>query len=179
MTLRQHRGPIGTIVAMPTLTPRDTSFLDEAPVLITTTVEVDATPDEVWEVLTDNERWPEWFPAAKACRTTSDPAGGIGATRWIHFDLFKVDERFIVWDPPREWAFTIVAANLPGIVSVVERYRVEETGETTTVHHALGAELAPYMRPLAPFLRWRNGTLFRKGLAEIEGQVARLRDEQR
>jgi uncharacterized protein YndB with AHSA1/START domain len=85
---------------MPNLTPRDIDFVEQAPVRITTNVELSATPEEVWAVLTDNERWPEWFPAAKACTTTSDPAEGVGSTRWVHFDLFKVNERFIVWDNP-------------------------------------------------------------------------------
>jgi uncharacterized protein YndB with AHSA1/START domain len=74
---------------MPALTPRDTDSIDEALNRVTTVVEVAATPDEVWAVLADNERWPEWFPAAKACRTTSNQAEGVGATRWMHFDLFR------------------------------------------------------------------------------------------
>ena len=163
---------------MPTLIPRDEGFIDQALIKIAIDVEADATRDEVWAVLTDNERWPEWFPAAKACRTTSERAEGVGATRWIHFDLYKVNERYITWDPPHTWAFTVLDANLPGITSVVERYVVEATTEgRTTLRHVLAADLAPYMRPLAPFLRWRNGALFKQGLSRIEAQVARLRSE--
>lgn len=68
---------------MPTLTPPDTDFVDSAPIRITTTVNVNATAEEVWAVLADNER-------------------------------------FIAWDPPHRWAFTILDANFPGIISVVE-----------------------------------------------------------
>lgn len=162
---------------MPALTPRDTDFIDTAGVKIATLVELSATAAEVWAVLTDNERWPEWFPAAKACRTTSEEPGGVGASRWIHFDLFKVNERFIVWEPPHRWAFTILDANLPGIVSVVEDYRVEPIDEDrTAVRHTLAAEFAPYMRPLVPILKRRNRSLFEKGLAGIQGQVEKLRE---
>jgi uncharacterized protein YndB with AHSA1/START domain len=161
---------------MPALTPRDIDFVDEAALRIETQVEVAATPEEVWQVLTDNERWPEWFPAAKACRTTSETAAGVGATRWIHFDLFKVNERYTVWEPPTQWAFTIVDANLPGITSVVERYLIDPIDSgTTRLSHILAADLAGYMKPLAPFLRWRNGALFANGLTAIEGQIEKLR----
>ncbi|MFZ1866167.1 MAG: SRPBCC family protein, partial [Polyangiales bacterium] len=74
---------------MPKLTPRNTDFVDTAPIRITTVVTAKATPEEVWAVMADNERWPEWFNAAKSCRTTSDVSGGVGSTRWIHVDLFK------------------------------------------------------------------------------------------
>lgn len=163
---------------MPTLTPRNTDFIDSASTRVTTIVELAATPDEVWAVLADNERWPEWFPAAKACSTTSDEAKGVGATRWIHFDLFKVNERFIVWDPPRRWAFTILDANLPGIVSVVEQALIERVDDDkTVVTYVLAADMAPYMRPIVPILRWRLGGLFKKGLPGIEQQAAKLREE--
>ncbi len=66
----------GVECAMPKLTPRETDFIDVAPIQLATVATVAATPDEVWAVIADNERWPERFKAAKACRTTSDVAGG-------------------------------------------------------------------------------------------------------
>lgn len=161
---------------MPSLTPREPDFIPTASELITTEVTAVGTLEEVWAVLTDNERWPEWFPAAKECRTTSDEPGGVGATRWMHFDLFKVNERFVAWDPPNRWAFTILDANLPGIVSVVEQATLEPVGDGQThVTYVLAADLAAYMRPLVPVLRWRLGGLFKTGLAGIDAQVAKLR----
>jgi len=163
---------------MPTLTPRDADFIDSASTRIITRVEVNATPDEAWQVITNNERWPEWFPAAKACRTTSSQAEGVGATRWIHFDLFKVNERFVAWDRPHRWAFTILDANLPGAVSVVEQALTEPlAGDRTAVTYVYAADWAPWARPMIPILRRRLARLFKKGLAGIQGQVAKLRQE--
>jgi len=160
---------------MPALTPRDTDFIDSASTHITTTVTVNASPEEVWAVLVDNERWPEWFAAAKTCRTTSAQAQGVGATRWIHVDLFKVNERFVAWDPPRRWAFTILDANLPGLISVVEQATINPLGGgKSQLTYVVAADVAPYMRPLVPVLRWRLAGMFKKGLGGIEGQVARL-----
>lgn len=163
---------------MPTLTPRDIDFIDSASTRIITRVEVEATPDEVWAVIADNERWPEWFPAARACRTTSPQAEGVGATRWIHFDLFKVTERFVAWDRPRRWAFTILDVNLPGAVSVVEQALTEPLeGGKTAVTYVYAADWALWARPIVPILRRRLAKLFKEGLAGIQGQVARVRQE--
>ena len=41
----------------------------------------------------------------------------------------------------------------------------------------MASEVAPYLRPLVPILRWRLTGMFKKGLAGIEGQVVRLRKE--
>lgn len=127
---------------MPKLTPRGTDFIDSASTQIKTDITVNATPEEVWAVLTDNERWPEWFAAAKECRTTSQGVEGVGAGRWIHIDLFKVNERFVAWDPPHRWAFTILEANLPGIISVVEQALLQPTGDgQTVVTYVMAADL--------------------------------------
>ena len=163
---------------MPTLTPRDTDFVDSASTRIVTRVEVEASPDEVWQVIANSERWPEWFPATKACRTTSPQVEAIGATRWIHFDLFKVNERFVAWDRPRRWAFTILDANVPGAVSVVEQALTERAeGGKTALTYVYAADWAPWARGMVPILRRRLARLFSEGLAGIQGQVAKLRQE--
>ncbi len=163
---------------MAVLTPRGPDFIPQAAERITTEVIATGTPAEVWAVLTDGERWPEWFPAAKACRVTSEQTEGVGLTRWIHFDLFKVNERFVQWDEPEQWAFTIVDANLPGVVSVVEQATLEPVGDDRTkVTYVFAADVAPYLRPAAPLLRWRLGKLFAQGLAGIDAQVVKLRGE--
>ena len=49
--------------------------------------------------------------------------------------------------------------------------------DQTKVTYIMGADVAPYLRPLVPALRWRLTRMFEKGLAGIEAQVARLRSE--
>lgn len=174
--LRDKEGLPGVRYGMPKLIPRDTDFVDTAPIRITTVVTAKATPEEVWAVMADNERWPEWFEGMKSCRTTSDASGGVGSTRFVHVDLFRVNERFVAWDPPHRWAFTILDVNLPGVVSVVEHALIEPVGTgDTRVTYVMASEVAPYLRPLVPILRWRLAGMFKKGLAGLERQVVRLR----
>jgi hypothetical protein len=94
------------------------------------------------------------------------------------FRPVQVNEKFIVWEPPQRWAFTILDANLPGITSVVEQATIEPIDDTTTrVTYILASDVAPYLRPLVPALKWRLGRLFKQGLPGTETQAARLRRE--
>src|SRR5690606_37301528 len=97
--------------------PETLDYADRAPVVIERVGVIDGTSAEVWAVLADHPRWPNWFPAVKAAEATSDPPRGVGSTRRVTIPAgITVDERFIAWDepapdhgrddPPGVWAFT-------------------------------------------------------------------------
>lgn len=148
---------------MATLAPQDIDFTTRAPLRAEGTAVVDGTPAEVWAVLTDDESWPRWFDGVRSCRPTSEPAGGVGATRQVVIrGGTRFDERFIAWDEGRLWAFTGVAVR-PGLFrALVESCTIEPLDEgRTRVTYRMGAEPAPWARPLVPALR--RG--FTRGLA--------------
>ena len=87
-------------------------WTDRAPVKFRASREMHASPQEVWDVLCDHDRWPEWFPALDGARATGGT--GIGSTRTVVIGKkFDIDEEFIVWDEPRSWGFSVVAAEGP------------------------------------------------------------------
>ena len=38
----------------------------DAPVFVTTDIDVDASPEAVWDTLTDLDSWPQWLPGVKS-----------------------------------------------------------------------------------------------------------------
>ncbi len=78
-----------------------------------------ASPDRVFAVLADHERWPEWFPSLKTV-TVLGPAEGVGARRRVVVPGMTVDEEFIVWDPGERWSFTAYEARPRFTRSLVE-----------------------------------------------------------
>lgn len=150
------------------MTPAGVEFVETAPFKIRTTLRLAHPPQAVWNVLADNERWPEWFVSCKAARSTSEPPHGVGSTRWVQVDQFKVDERFIAWDEPERWGFTLIDANVPLAETVVELVTLQPDGDGTSLTHDFAAELKPWAKPLAPILRWRFTRMFAKSLAGLQ-----------
>lgn len=53
-----------------------TIWTNTQPVNLTASIEIEATPEEVWEVLTDFSRYPEWNPFVTSAEVTS-PGGSL------------------------------------------------------------------------------------------------------
>jgi hypothetical protein len=90
---------------MTTLPMQTVDWIDHAPLRVEARAESTASPDKVFAVLADHERWPEWFPRVRKV-TVLGPAEGVGARRRVELPGMTVDEEFIVWDPGARWTFT-------------------------------------------------------------------------
>ena len=101
------------------LTKQAIDWIERAPVRVEARAESTASPDKVFAVLADHERWPEWFPSLRDV-TVLGPAEGVGARRRVVIPGMTVDEEFIVWDPGARWAFTGYAARPRFTRSLVE-----------------------------------------------------------
>lgn len=113
---------------MATYVPRDLAFAESAPVIFESSAAVTSTPAEIWEVLCDHERWPEWMGSLKRVRSTSTPASGLGSTREVVLTGgLTFQEEFIAWDEPERWAFTGLEGP-PVARGLVERVTVEPVG---------------------------------------------------
>lgn len=128
---------------MRALTPRDISWIAQAPISIEGRTTTTASPQQVFDVLADHERWPEWFPNVRSVEVTG-PAEGVGARRRVRVPGAVVEEEFIVWDPAERWSFTGTAAK-PGFVrSLVEDCRLEPTATGgTTISYTMHLDPAP------------------------------------
>lgn len=101
------------------LTKQAIDWIERAPVRVEARAESTASPDKVFAVLADHERWPEWFPSLRDVKVLG-PAEGVGARRRVVIPGMTVDEEFIVWDPGARWAFTGYAARPRFTRSLVE-----------------------------------------------------------
>jgi hypothetical protein len=68
-----------------------------------------AGPDEVWAVLVDSLRWPDWTLLPTPTMTAEgDPAPfGLGAIRCFRLGPFTAEEEVIGWEPPRRYRYTV------------------------------------------------------------------------
>lgn len=93
------------------LSRQPAEWIETAPHKIRAARELVATPDEVWAVLVDHERWPEWFSVLDRAEPTGGE--GLGSTRSVWIRNWRLDEEFVVWDEARSFGFTILGADGP------------------------------------------------------------------
>ncbi|HUW96351.1 MAG TPA: SRPBCC family protein [Anaerolineae bacterium] len=75
-------------------------------------VSIAAPPEEVWSLISDLERGPEWSLATLECKLTSEGAPGLGATyRSVSkFVASRVttEHEIVEWVPPRKMVSKVV-----------------------------------------------------------------------
>ncbi len=86
------------------------------------TVEIEAPPERVWEVLVDVERWPEWAETVVSVRRLDDGPLQIGSRAKIDQPKIPETEYVVTELEPRQW-FTWVATG-PGVTTTA-RHEVE------------------------------------------------------
>ncbi|MDP1820774.1 MAG: SRPBCC family protein [Acidimicrobiales bacterium] len=132
---------------MAELTRQTLDWIPSAPLALTGTGASAASPDAVFAVLADHERWPEWFPNVRSVEVTGAPSG-VGATRRVKLPGASVDEMFIAWDPGERWSFTGTAARPRFVTSIVEDCRLTATVDGgTIISYTMYLAPAPLFRP--------------------------------
>ena len=106
-----------------TVKERDLAWVSTAPVVLTDTFNLAATPQQVFDLLADLEGWSNWYGGMKKVRIDGADTG-VGATRTVWVGTTRVAERFIEWRPGERLTFAITSSNTPGLGSMVEDWAV-------------------------------------------------------
>jgi hypothetical protein len=122
--------------------PRPVEWADIAPVRIERRFDLPALPGDVWAVLSDLGGWDRWFGGMRKIDVLDDRRRDV----WV--GAAGVREHFVVWDEGERLGFTMEAASIPGLGSMVEDWRLApdpaSTGTTLTV--VVAAEGAGVLR---------------------------------
>ena len=102
-------------------------FFQTASSIISTEVEIAATPDEAWTVLNDHAGWVEWFPGAKSVVAQPPHWEAPGDTRQIRVSFLNVSEEAIIVEPGADFAFAILEWQIPIAKRAAERVQLVDT----------------------------------------------------
>lgn len=114
-------------------------WIDSAPVRVSETIDIDATPAEVWRHIADHVSWPEWFEALDRVDITGMPTG-VGGRRRVTVRRMPVDEIFTAWDENEHFAFAVVGTKVPFLSTMAESVRIESTDTGCRVVYRLGLQ---------------------------------------
>jgi uncharacterized protein YndB with AHSA1/START domain len=156
--------------AMKAIATKPLDWISRAPVSVTSSRRISASPERVWDAIADHERWPEWFsPVTKV--EVLGRGEGIGGRRRVHIGRVSVEEEFLAWEPGRRFAFTVTHARWPGLKAMVEDVRLEPDGtDATTVTYTQALEPAG-AAVLGPVLRRALPRALGRGLAGLDRHV--------
>lgn len=119
---------------------------------IQSTVLIEASPEEVWEVMNDPDRWSEWVAFNERVTYISDGPFGEGTVyreKGGPGPLNAESEwRVTEFDPPRR---QVHRGNL-GIMQPVLTFELDPLDGYTRVHQTVDFELLPHVNPLGRLL---------------------------
>ena len=113
---------------MPKHPVKQPEWIDGAPIIVSESIEIDATPAEVWTHIADHSAWPEWFETLDEVQPGATSTG-VGGTRRVIVKPIAIDEEFTAWDEGEHFAFAIVRSKLPMLAAAAESVRLEPIGE--------------------------------------------------
>lgn len=150
------------------------SFFDEAKNCYKAVVEIDATPEQIFECFENADAWPAWAPPITHVEWTSPKPFGLGTTRTVSMIAGMVgDEVFIAWDYPKRMAFCFTGCSKDMVESFAEDYEVTplENGKTRVVWTMAMAVKGSgnFTMPIfAPFMRMGNQWMFNRFKKYVE-----------
>jgi len=126
---------------VPITRQEDLTFLERAPLQVQTTHVVAHAPAVVFDALADTPSWPTWFPALRSAAWTSTAPYGIDSTRVVVVGPVRIHERFIAWEPGRQWGFTVTSTSPSVVRALVEVADLDDLGDgSTRITYTLAAE---------------------------------------
>jgi len=107
----------------------DMSFFDTAPFLFANEVELDCTPDRLFDIFEDDHSWTVWAGPIEKVEWTSPKPFGVGTTRTVTMKGDQVgDEIFIAWERGKRMAFRFTKANIKNVLAFGEDYIITDLG---------------------------------------------------
>ncbi|MBY4573839.1 polyketide cyclase [Gordonia paraffinivorans] len=147
--------------------------------LIEESIEIDATPEQVWSVISDLERMGEWSPQ---CKKMIIRGGAVGlGTRTININrrgplVWPTTSKVVRFEPNREIAFRVAENHTvwsytitPGDSGVTLTERREVNGSTTKISSILVDKLFGGVESFE--------TELKLGMAETLGKIKRAAEK--
>lgn len=153
--------------------PVDAAFVDTARFRFSNSVDIPASPEQLFEIFSDAEAWPQWARVITRVEWTSPPPYGPGTTRTVHMLGGLVgDEVFLDWDPGRHMSFRFTSCSTRLVTAFAESYDVVPTAAGCRLTWTLALSGRPPATLSLAVLRPVLNLGFRRFLRELSALAA-------
>ena len=153
--------------------PVDAAFIDSARFRFSNSVDIPATPAQLFEIFEDADAWPRWARVITRVVWTSPPPYGPGTTRTVHMLGGLVGkEVFLDWDPGRHMSFRFTECSTSLVSAFAESYDVVPTAGGCRLTWTLALGGAPSTNVSLMLLRPVLNCGFRRFLHDLSALAA-------
>lgn len=164
---------------MPSIQPVGLDFLETADYVLSTDVDMPATPAEVWDVLVDNSSWRAWFDGCRAIESSVPVWSEPGETRTITVGVMRLEEVAVAIDEPDRWAMCLTKSSVPLATRMLEMLDVRDTSregeDRVQVQWTAAIDMPAYLRPLRRLLHSRLTNTWGRSLESLYDEVTARR----
>ena len=151
------------------LEPQPLAFADTAPLRVTDSATIEASPARVFGAFADTASWPRWFPLMHKARWVTAEIDQVGAEREVALRLLGgYVERFIAWEPGARFAFTMTQSSSPMARAIVEDFRFTGVDGGTRIDWVLAADPRTLGKIARPALEQIMPRVFRRAGKQLE-----------
>lgn len=152
--------------------PVELDFIAQAPWRFENVIELEKTPEQVFDIFADGESWPRWFDGIQRVVWGPEPKG-VGTTRSVTLTTGTVYEHFLAWERGKRFAFRFEGANRPLFRAGIEDYRLEDIGNgRTRFFHGVYLEPTLLVRAFAPIAKAMFSSMFRRAAHGLRSYCA-------
>ena len=152
---------------MPKHSVQPPEWIDGAPIRVTESVDIAASPSAVWAHIVDHESWPEWFTALDSVERIGS-GDGVGSGRRVVAMRLPLDEEFTAWDVDEHFAFAVTASKIVTLDTLAESVRLEQIDGGTRVTYRQGVQGKPG-------LGWAMRLLWKRPAGQLADAVQQLK----
>lgn len=148
--------------------PVGIEFLDNAPVKFVNTVDLAASPAQVFAIFENAEAWPHWFKEILQVEWHHPQPYGVGTTRTVKLTTVTVEEYFFIWEQDNRFAFYLTSMSLPLANALVEVYELIPIGENRSQFtHTVCLEPSFWLRLGGPWLLRSYEKMFQQAVKDL------------
>jgi carbon monoxide dehydrogenase subunit G len=124
---------------MPTHPVVPPKWIGTAPILVTESIDIAASPAKVWGFVQDHEAWGSWFEALDKIEVTGARTG-VGGARRVTAGRVVIDEHFTAWIENEHFAFAVTKSPIPFLQTLAEEVCLEPSEKGCRVTYRQGLQ---------------------------------------
>jgi hypothetical protein len=147
------------------------NWIDQAPFSFSGSAMTKASPDAVFAVLADHERWPEWFPVITKTVVLGEQREGVGTRRLTTIPGGSIEELILAWDVGRRFAFTATAVHPAIVHALLDDCRIEPMESGARVTYNVYLDPAGMVHSLLDLMKGLLGSELTKGMQALAARA--------